>query len=524
MKRIEISISSLVKAIIIIVIGLLLVIQTPTFATTGKSTAQNVRVRKSASAESEVIELLGVDDVVEILGKEGDWYKVSFKGTIGYVSQSFISTNEKNSNENSESKLNNNQNEEINNNDNNSNENNSTDVNDSENTDVNNNNTENNDNSTESNSDENVQTETNTQTTVTTRIYKMAETCNVRILPVVTAEQIGEIEKNEKVTLVINAKLWAYIESESISGWVRIDKLSSEDVEVSIGEENNSENNNVKDDNSNNEDNNENNNDKKEEEKQPETITFAPRTMYVGTTAINVRSESNTSSNVVDSLELNSEVKVVGEQNGWYMVEINGKNGFIRKDLLSNNKKEVSSRNNQLDRNVAAQNNNQQQSAQQEGTATIVSTVTESTQVAEAAPVAESAPATESVPLSSSGVSGSDIAAYAQQFVGCRYVYGATGPNSFDCSGLTKYVYAHFGYTLNRTSRDQAVQGVAVTGELQPGDILVFSNNGKNVGHVGIYIGNDKFVHASDSNTGVIISNLSDRWNKSKYWGARRIL
>jgi cell wall-associated NlpC family hydrolase len=58
----------------------------------------------------------------------------------------------------------------------------------------------------------------------------------------------------------------------------------------------------------------------------------------------------------------------------------------------------------------------------------------------------------------------------------------------------------------------------------QPGDILVFSNNGKTVGHVGIYIGNDKFVHASDSSTGVIISNLHDSWNIKKYWGARRIL
>ena len=79
----------------IITIGMLLLLQVPVLAATGKSTATNVRVRKTASTESEVIELLGIDDVVEILGQEGDWYKVNFKGTIGYVSQSFISTNEK---------------------------------------------------------------------------------------------------------------------------------------------------------------------------------------------------------------------------------------------------------------------------------------------------------------------------------------------------------------------------------------------------------------------------------------------
>ena len=72
------------------------------------------------------------------------------------------------------------------------------------------------------------------------------------------------------------------------------------------------------------------------------------------------------------------------------------------------------------------------------------------------------------------------------------------------------YVYQHFGYSLSHSSKVQATQGVAVTGDLQPGDILVFSNDGRTVGHVGIYIGNDKFVHASDSTTGVIILTNPD--------------
>ena len=514
MKRIEISISSLVKAIVIIVIGLLLVVQTPTFATTGKSTASNVRVRKTPSTESEVLDLLGVDDIVEILGKEGDWYKVSFKGTTGYVSQSFISTNEKNTNDNNSKLENNQKTEDDTNKDNNNSDNNDN----SSNTESNlNNNEVNNEVSNETNNE--VNNETNNQTTSTIRVYKMAETSKVNILPVVTAEQIGEVKKDEKVTLVINAKLWAYIKSENISGWVRIDKLSSEEVEVANNEENNVENNATEDDENseteadNKEEKSEENNDK--EEKEPELITFAPKTMYVRPNAINVRSASNTSADVVTSLNENTEVKVVGEQNGWYKVEVNGKNGFIRKDLLLNQKKEVTSRNNELDRNAAVQNNAQEQAAQPAESAQ---------QATQEQPAATVSTTTESVPVSSSGVSGSDIAAYAQQFVGCRYVYGASGPSSFDCSGLTMYVYQHFGYSLSHSSRVQATQGVAVSGNLQPGDILVFSNDGRTVGHVGIYIGNDKFVHASDSKTGVIISNLSDRWNISKYWGARRIL
>jgi probable enterotoxin B len=459
MNRVEISISSLVKAIIILAIGLLLVIQTPTFATTGKSTGECVRVREKPSTESEIVELLDVNDVVEILGKEGDWYKIKFNGTIGYVSQSFISTND--------GTVNNNINNETNNNNN-----------------IQSSNEKENETQKEQNNNElNENTESNTQTTTVSKVYKMAEDSKVRILPIVSAEEIGDAKKGESVSLISNAGLWVYIKSGSVSGWVRIDKLSSEDVVVA--------NNNAQA-----EDNKTNNNDK------AQTVEIPAKKMYASLAAINIRSESNTTSEIIDAITLNDEVTVVGEENGWYKVQVNGSTGYIRKDLLSNDKTEVSSRNNGLDR-AAAQSNMQN---------------------ANDSVVVSSVESLESVPVSASGVSGSDIAAYAQQFVGCSYVYGACGPYSFDCSGLTKYVYAHFGYNLNRSSRDQAVQGVEVTGELQPGDILVFSNDGKQVGHVGIYIGNDKFVHASDSSTGVIISNLHDSWNIKKYWGARRII
>ena len=238
--------------------------------------------------------------------------------------------------------------------------------------------------------------------------------------------------------------------------------------------------------------------------------------MYASSAGINVRSQSNTNSDAVDSLAQNAEVKVIGEENGWYKVEVNGKTGFIRKDLLSDKKVEVTSRSNELDRAGAVQNN-VQNTAQNE-----VNNQTENVSNNGQQQVNN---VQNSVPTSSSGVTGNDIVAYAQQFLGCRYVYGAAGPSSFDCSGLTMYVYKHFGYSLSHSSRVQATQGVPVDiNNLQPGDILVFSNDGKNVGHVGIYIGNDKFIHASDSSTGVIISNLHDRWNISKYVGARRIL
>ena len=89
MNKIKISIR-----LFIITIGLLLFIQIPALAATGKSTGSCVRIRKTPSTDAEVLEVLATGDEVQILGKEGEWYKISAKGFTGYVSQSFISTND----------------------------------------------------------------------------------------------------------------------------------------------------------------------------------------------------------------------------------------------------------------------------------------------------------------------------------------------------------------------------------------------------------------------------------------------
>lgn len=98
---------------------------------------------------------------------------------------------------------------------------------------------------------------------------------------------------------------------------------------------------------------------------------------------------------------------------------------------------------------------------------------------------------------------GTDIANYALQFIGNPYVYGGNSlTNGIDCSGFVQQVYAHFGYSLPRTSDSQAGCGIAVSAsELQPGDLVCYS------GHIAIYIGNGKIVHASSRKTGIKISN-----------------
>lgn len=116
---------------------------------------------------------------------------------------------------------------------------------------------------------------------------------------------------------------------------------------------------------------------------------------------------------------------------------------------------------------------------------------------------------------------GEDIVEYAKTFLGYDYVYGGTSPDTgFDCSGFTQYVYAHFGYSISRTSSQQQSDGTEVSSkdDLQAGDILCFT------GHVGIYIGDGNFIHACNPSKGVIISSLDEEYYTKTYITARRIL
>jgi len=122
-------------------------------------------------------------------------------------------------------------------------------------------------------------------------------------------------------------------------------------------------------------------------------------------------------------------------------------------------------------------------------------------------------------------VTGQDIVNYAGQYLGYKYCWGGSSPETgFDCSGFVYYVYKHFGINVNRVAADQASNGVHVDpNNLKPGDILCFYSGSSYIGHAGIYIGNNKFIHASNSTTGVIISELSGYYS-SRGYEARRMV
>ncbi len=121
---------------------------------------------------------------------------------------------------------------------------------------------------------------------------------------------------------------------------------------------------------------------------------------------------------------------------------------------------------------------------------------------------------------------GKEIAAYALTYVGTPYRWGGDSPaTGFDCSGFVRYVFSQFGYTTSRVANDVTTDGVHVdSSDIQPGDVLCFYSGNNYVGHVGIYIGDNMFVHAANSSVGVVTTSLSTGYYSSRGYETRRII
>ncbi|AJS61700.1 C40 family peptidase [Paenibacillus sp. IHBB 10380] len=108
--------------------------------------------------------------------------------------------------------------------------------------------------------------------------------------------------------------------------------------------------------------------------------------------------------------------------------------------------------------------------------------------------------------------------------LGTSYKNGGVSTSGFDCSGFTMYIFEKLGINLPHQSGSQFGMGTAVDrSDLREGDLVFFNTSGKGVSHVGIYVGDGKFAHASSSN-GVIINSLSESYYVSRYIGAKRIM
>ena len=209
-------------------------------------------------------------------------------------------------------------------------------------------------------------------------------------------------------------------------------------------------------------------------------------------------------SSIKDTIKKNGEIFVREIAGNFAYVEYSGKAGWIRTSLIQEKpEKDTTTTNRGSSSRESVVN----------VTAQVVNTPTEKTEVV-------------TTPVSASSI-GEQIASMSKTYVGYKYVYGGASPSTgFDCSGLVYYICGKLGCKVNRTADAQANNGVYVEKEnLQPGDLVFFTDYKTNqgIGHVGIYIGNNQFVHASTPTAGVIVSNLSDASYVKRYVTARRV-
>ena len=446
----------------ILIIAVVVLMNAHVYATTGKITYDTVRIRKEANTDSEVLTVASLDDEVEIIEKEGDWYKVKYSEFTGYIRNDMLEVKENTENtENSEVQE----------------------------TSENKEKTQPNQESTSDSNASNVETKNEEEKGKIDSSYTISSKIDLKIIPSINSSVVASISENNTIQVKDIINKWCYVENGTSSGWVLKSKIvtNSQDAQTETKNEEA-----VEETAEENEVNKEN--EEKEEPKKEEKETNI--TKYVAVSTLNLRKEASNSSEVIEQLNLNTKVTITATvDNTWGKVTFNGKTGYVAMKHLSDSKTAVTSRSETVNREA-------------------------STSSEESASYEESSSEDESSSSGSSGsVSGADIVAYAKQFLGCSYVYGGSTPSGFDCSGFTSYVYRHFGYSLNRTSSGQRSNGVAVDkSNLKAGDILCFS------GHVGIYIGGGSFIHAANPSKGVIISSLSESYYTRNYITARRIL
>lgn len=439
---------------ILVTLGSLLMISNFSMAQTATVNTDTLKLRKEASTDSTVLELLNQGQKLEVLEQAGDWAKVKVNKMTGYVHMDYIKLQEETNKTNTQNTAN----EVV-----------QTGNNEIENTIV-----------------ENVvapqetsQTPERQETTYQMKEETLKSDAEVRILPLINATKIDTLKKDAKVIVVDQVTGWLYIQTEEITGWIRKSALEEKESNSAEPQPQEGETAPVV------------------EPKQPEEEQEKPsneetpideKAMYVNSPSIYVRKGPSTSEEVVDSLILNAQVMVIAEVEDWYKVKVDNKTGYIAKRLLSNSKQETTSRG-------AEERTNEPEELQ-------------------AAPVASS--------------KGEEIANFAKQYLGCKYVYGGSGPSTFDCSGFTMYVYKQFGINLSHSARAQAKNGSYVAkGDLQPGDLVFFKDyeTMDGIGHCGIYVGEGNFIHAS-SGTGycVKISTLLSGSYQTRYETARRLI
>ena len=453
-KKGELIMNSIKKLCFIMILTIITIfsISLTCFATTeGIITEETVRLRKEASTSSNTLSLLAKDAKVEVLEQSGDWYKVNYGDTTGYVHKDYVKVADELADTLEEN----------------------TDNVEDEVTDTKEENTNENSNQLDN---EIVESEYKT----------VSQEQSIYIVPLINSSVINKINPNTKLSAIEEVNGWSYVTSDEFSGWLRTDKLVNYEEQQVVVEEVQVE---------------------AEEEEQQEEVTQETKIGYIKVDGANLRKEANTTGAILTVLYKNTEVTVISQENGWSKVKAEGLEGYISSDLISDTKVEqtTTSRGTAISRTEEV---NQEDASKKD---------TDKMQNA-------SSNTSSNASVNTNASLGQQIVNFAMKYKGYPYVYGGAGPSSFDCSGFTQYVYKQFGYSLPHSATSQSYCGTRVSkSELRLGDLVIFTEAGSSsIGHVGIYIGNSSFIHASSPSTGVIVSSLNGYY-ESRYVTSVRI-
>ena len=249
-------------------------------ANTAKVSVETANLRETADENSKILEQFSVGQEVEVIEKQGNWYKVKAKGITGYLREDLITVEN----------------------------------------DIVDTNTSNTTTTTETKVEENVQNQENNvidteEKEIKPGKYKIGKDTKLKIVPVINATDIIEVKVDEEVTVTEIINDWVCVETKNTKGWIRKENLKNEETQSQEQP-------------------------KTEEQKTAEETII--KTLYVNTETANLRKEASTASEVVTTLKLNSAVSVVSEENGWSKVKIGDKEGYISSALLSAQKQETS--------------------------------------------------------------------------------------------------------------------------------------------------------------------------------------
>ncbi len=427
---------------------------------TGTITATSVNFRSGAGTDSGIIGSFASGATVKVVGVSGNWYQVEYNGTTGYVSADYLKLSGASSGSSGSSSSSN--------------------------------------------------TGSSTSGSVKGNYVRMRSGAGTGY------SILGTYDNGTALTITGTENGWTKVTIGGVNGYIRSDFVTTGSSSQSSGG------------------------------------STGSKTGYINGTSVRMRSGAGTSSSILGVYNTGTEMTITGENGNWYAVSYNGTNGYVCKDYMTTTKPSSSSASSASGTDgyikgssvrmrsgagtgysiLGTYNNGTPLTITGESSGWTSVTINGIKGFVNSAYVTTTKPSAEAVTTGSNSTSSTAsntaqlIVATAKQYLGYPYVYGGASPSGFDCSGFVNYVFKQCGYSMNRVaSAIYYNNGTYVEkGNLQPADLVFFSNSSESVGHVGIYIGNNQFIHASSSTVGVIISDLSSTYYLQHYVGAKRIL